>query len=78
MDEQTRYDDLYMAFSGKLIYIRFNPDKYQKTNGTNANPCISTRLVELEKKIQKQIKRIENGENTDLIERIYMHYDGYD
>ena len=33
MDEDTRYNDLYMAYSGKWIYIRFNPDKYKDKKG---------------------------------------------
>ena len=75
MDEEIRYDDLYMAYSGKWIYIRFNPDKYKLKNGKNKNPEIATRLIELKKEIEKQIKRIENEENTELLEKIYMYYD---
>ena len=78
MDEETRYDDLYMAFSGKWIYIRFNPDKYVAKNGKNKNPMISTRLPVLLDEIKKQIIRIEKEENTELIERIYLYYDNYD
>ena len=78
MDEETRYDDLYMAFPGKWIYIRFNPDKYVAKNGNNKNPMISTRLPVLLDEIKKQIIRIEKEENTELVERIYMYYDNYD
>ena len=78
MDEETRYDDLYMAFSGKWIYIRFNPDKYVAKNGKNKNPMISTRLPVLLDEINKQITRIENEENKELVERIYLYYDNYD
>jgi hypothetical protein len=77
MNEETRYDDLYMAFSGKWIYIRFNPDKYVDTNGKNKNPAIATRLRVLKNEIEQQIKRIKNCENTDLVERIYLYYDKY-
>ena len=77
MDEETRYDDLFMAFSGKWIYIRFNPDKYKSKNGKNRNPEIATRLIELKKEIEKQINRIKNEENTEILERIYMYYDNY-
>ena len=75
MDEETRYDDLMMAYSGKWIYIRFNPDKYKSIKGKNKNPEISTRLTALKQEIEKQIERIKNEENTELIERIYMYYD---
>jgi hypothetical protein len=74
MDEQTRYDDLYMAFSGKWIYIRFNPDKYTD-QGKSKNPMMETRLKILKAEIMKQISRIENEENTELVERIYLYYD---
>lgn len=77
MDEEIRYDDLYMAFSGKWVYIRFNPDKYKSKIGKNKNPEISTRLRELKKQIEKQIKRIRKEENTDILEKLYMYYDDY-
>ena len=76
MDEETRYDDLYMAFSGKWIYIRFNPDKYVNKSGTRKNPTIANRLYVLKDEIEKQMKRIENDENAELVERIYLYYDG--
>jgi len=78
MDEETRYDDLYMAFSGKWIYIRFNPDKYVNKSGTRKNPTIANRLYVLKDEIEKQMKRIENDENAELVERIYLYYDGCD
>jgi hypothetical protein len=77
MDEEIRYDDLFMAFSGKWIYIRFNPDKYKSKNGENKNPEIATRLIKLKKEIDKQIKRINQDENEELLEIKYMYYDKY-
>ena len=78
MDEETRYDDLYMAYSGKWIYIRFNPDKYIDKNGKTKNPNIATRLNRLKYEVDKQIKRIEREENEELVERLYLYYDGFD
>lgn len=75
MDEETRYDDLYMAYSGKWIYIRFNPDKYVNKDGKKKNPSLSKRLEELKKEIEKQIERVSQEENKDLVERVYMYYD---
>ena len=46
-----------------------------KKNGKNKNPLISTRLLALQNQMDKQISRIENNENTDLIEVIYMYFD---
>jgi hypothetical protein len=77
MDEETRYDDLFMAHSGKWIYIRFNPDKYVNKQGISKNPMIATRLETLKKEIEKQIKRVQQEENNELVERVYMYYDGY-
>ena len=75
MDEQVRYDDLYMAFSGKWVYVRFNPDKYRDAKGKSKNPTIATRLDALHKQLTTQIARIEKGENVDPLERLYMFYD---
>ena len=77
IDEEIRYDDLYMAFSGKWIYIRFNPDSFKNSNGDMKNPKITDRFNSLEKEINKQIKRIEKEKNKELLEIIYLYYDGY-
>jgi hypothetical protein len=75
MDEETRYNDLYMAYSGKWVYIRFNPDKYFDENRKTKNPSLHKRLEILKSEISKQIMRIENNENTDLVENFYLFYD---
>ena len=43
----------------------------------NVNPMLSTRLSSLIKEIAKQINRIENEENGEGVEIIYMYYNGY-
>jgi len=65
-DENIRYDDLYMIFSGKWIFIRFNPDK----KGIN----IHDKLQALHVEIKKHMKRIEQHENTDLLEIYTLFY----
>ena len=75
MDEEIRYNDLMMIHGGKWIYIRFNPDKYINKHGKRKNPTIASRLFKLKQEIEKQIERIYNEENTELLERIYMYYD---
>jgi hypothetical protein len=77
MNEQARDNDLFMAYSGKWIYIRFNPDKYINKKGKRRNPDIATRLRKLKEVIEEQIKRINAEQNTELVERIYMYYDKY-
>ncbi len=73
-DEMNRYDDIEMIHGGKSIFIRFNPDSYRE-NSISKNPPMEERLEALKKEIEKQIKRIENDENTELMEIIYMYYD---
>ena len=73
-DEENRYNDLYMLHSGKFIFIRFNPDKYKNINNKYINPILNTRLPILKKEIENQIKRIENDENSELLEVIKLYY----
>ena len=73
-DEIARYNDLFMAFGSKFIIIRFNPDEY-KDNGKSCNPMLIIRLPVLGREINKQIKRIESNENTELLEVIELYYD---
>ena len=75
-DEVSRYNDLFMAYGGKFIFIRFNPDKYIDKSGKKRNPMLVNRLPVLETEINKQITRIQNNENTELLEVIELYYDG--
>ena len=65
-DEEIRYDDLYMVHSGKWVFIRFNPD------GKGVD--MDDKLIHLLEEIQNQIKRIENEENTELLEVVKLFY----
>jgi len=65
-DEEIRYDDLFMVHSGKWVFIRFNPDG----KGVDMDDKLS-RLVE---EIHIQIKRIENEENSELLEVVKLFY----
>ena len=76
-DEEIRYNDLFMLHGGKFIYIRFNPDKFKDKNGKSINPTLYTRLPILKEEIEKQIERIQNEENTELLEIIKLYYTGY-
>ncbi len=66
LDEEIRYDDLYMIHSGKWIFIRFNPD------GRNVD--LEDKLKVLTREIEEQIRRIENEENEGLLEIIKLFY----
>ena len=65
-DEEIRYDDLYMIHSGKWVFIRFNPD------GKGVD--MEDKLIRLLEEIDVQINRIENDENTELLEVIKLFY----
>lgn len=70
-----------MAYTGNWIYIRFNPDPYIDLQGKTRDPTMDSRLQVLKEEIEKQVKRIESGENQtntgDLVDRIYLFYDNY-
>ena len=73
-DEEDRYEDLYMVHSGKWIFIRFNPDSYLQ-RGLRKNPDIKKRLPVLVEEIKRQITRIHQEENSDLVEIIKLYFD---
>ena len=74
-NENNRYDDLFMDFSGKYIFIRYNPDKFIDKYGKSKNPMFNTRMDVLEKAIDKQIQRIDRYENKELVEIHHLFYD---
>ena len=74
-NEQSRYDDLFMDFSGKYIFIRYNPDKFIDKYKASKNPFFETRMEVLEIMINKHVQRIERSENTDLVEIHHVFYD---
>jgi hypothetical protein len=66
LDEEIRYDDLYMIHSGKWIFIRFNPD--------GGKVDLEDKLGVLIKEIEEQLRRIENEENEGLLEIVKLYY----
>jgi hypothetical protein len=73
-DEEIRYDDLFILHGGKFIFIRFNPDKFKNKDGKSLNPMLYTRLPILKEEIEKQIERIKNEENIELLEIFKLYY----
>ena len=71
--DDIRYDDLMMTFTGKFIFIRFNPDNY-RINGVLKKTQIRTRLNKLSQEIVKQQSRIDNEENNDMLEIVKLYY----
>jgi len=74
-DQENRYNDLFMMYTGKMIFIRYNPDKYKDEDGKSRNPSVKTRYDRLKEEVEKQIKRVEAEENADLLEIIHLYYD---
>ena len=74
-DENNRYDDLFMDFSGKYIFIRYNPDKFKDQFNNYKNPHFETRMEALKSEIDKHISKINNDENNNLIEIHHLFYD---
>ena len=74
-DENIRYDDLFSDFSGKYIFIRYNPDKFKNKYGKMKSPTFDTRMTAFEHIINKHIQRIEHYENDELIDIDHLFYD---
>ena len=65
-DEELRYDDLFLVFSGKWMWIRFNPD--------GGFLDLKDKLEVLQMEIAKAIATIEAGLNTELVEIKKLFY----
>ena len=67
-DEELRYDDVFMVFSGKWIWIRFNPD------GGSAAVDFEDKLEVLRVEIEDAIATIEAGLNEELVSIVKLFY----
>ena len=86
-DENVRYDDLFVAFGGKWIYIRFNPDTYVDAAGKRRPGFFDTkrerngaeiarRLTILRRKVDDVVARATAERNDALLERTNLFFDG--
>ncbi len=75
VDEEKRYNELVMDFTGNWIFVRFNPDKFKDSKGKRKNPPMEKRLEKLLKETKRHIKRIEDGHSTELIEIYHLYFD---
>ena len=76
-DEEVRYNDLYMHFSGKWIFIRFNVHSFHDNKGRFRQTKFPNRLTRLKDEIQKSIDRILAGDNFEMLEIIKLFYDDF-
>ncbi len=67
-DEEIRYNDLMMVFTGKWVWIRFNPD-----DNRDKTP-FKEKLDRLREVIESQIERITLEKNDDLFEIKKLFY----
>jgi len=74
-DQNIRYDNLFMDFTGKYIFIRYNPDKFIDKYNKSKNPFFNSRMEVLEQVINKHINRINDEDNTELLEIHHLFYD---
>jgi hypothetical protein len=72
--DEIRYNDLYMHFSGKWIFIRFNVHSYLD-NGKTKLTKLDQRLQVLKDEIDFHILRATNGTNKELLEVHKLFYD---
>lgn len=68
-DEKNRYDELLTDCGTNMVYIRFNPDPTPTDRSV-----LEDRLKPLMEEIQRQLDRIQRGENTEIVEIYYMYY----
>ena len=68
-------EDLFMDSSGKYIFTRYNLDIYIAKHNKSKNSFCHNRLEALTLSIDKHNNRIENEENSGLVEIYQLFYD---
>jgi len=71
-DENIRYDDPFVSFGTKFIFIRFNCDTNREEHG--AKTSLEHKIEGLLSCIQEQITRIRENENTELCDIVKLFY----
>jgi len=71
-DENIRYDDIFVAFGAKFIFIRFNCDTTREEYG--AKTSLEHKIQALLSCIRTQITRIRKNENTELCDIVKLFY----
>jgi hypothetical protein len=70
--DEARYNDLFLDFSGRYMFLRVNPDPFRK-QGQRLDPPFEARLHEVVATIRELIKHGPMGH--DLIEITHLFYD---
>ena len=74
-DRIDELDNKLIALLANRMGIARSIGEYKKKNGESVNPMLYTRLPVLKKEIEKQIARIEKGDNNELLEIVKLYYD---
>jgi hypothetical protein len=69
--EIVRYNDLFLDFSGRYVFLRINPDPFQE-GLDRKDPPFEERLAIVDKEIQDIM---ENGGSEELIDVRHLFYD---
>jgi len=71
-DEEIRYSDVAMIYTGKFIWCRFNVDSNKEARGSKTD--LEHKLRILVETIRESIRRIEAEENSEMCEIIKLFY----
>ena len=74
-DEEHRYDDLFMDFSGKTYSSSITPIRTQMQMVKKESPKFDTRMVLLEKLSNILTRRIYNEPNPEFVEIHHLCYE---
>ena len=73
--EESRYNDLFMHFSGRYIFLRINPDPY-KVDGVKQDPSFEDRMAAVEDKLAELLADMdEMAEDAELVTVHHLFYD---
>lgn len=70
-DETARYHDTFMGFSGRWVWLRFNPDRVDGQPG----PSMEHRLAVLGDEVERHVARIRADKHHGPVEIHHLFYD---
>lgn len=74
-DEEARYNNLFLDFSGRYVFLRINPDEFvESASGNIVDPPFEERLAAVCKKINDIVLKIKRGDGDDLVTVHHMFY----
>lgn len=77
-DQDARIHEIHnnIGIDKKMVFIRFNPDAYRKTNGTRGRTTMADRLLSLRDVFQDVLDHLSGGGDYDDVHtEIKLFYD---